>query len=385
MNLREAKQEVLALVEAGNAPLLVSSSGVGKSQMSRQIFEQLRDRDAKKGIRWGHSQIFLATQTPPDLIGYQFKGEKEITLQDGTKKIIPVTDPTLPLWMQSDEGLPAYAYDKFFLMIDEYGQGEADVKKAAAEIFLNGGTAPWYLPQGSVRIAATNEGTRYGVSKDFDFCIARRTRLDIKGDARVWDEDFAAKPYFFQGRTWQTMNVTRAWAMANPTLLFEGEPEKQGPWCNPRALCAADRYMQVKLEQVGNKIDVLLDKDHISYVTETMAGTIGMPSTASYMGMLQFKLSLPSYDDVVADPKGCPVPTKADQQMLMAYELAGLTQETDLAACITYIQRLPKDMSVTYITSLLRKDYKRLSTHPAMQGWISKNAALVAMIAALSS
>ncbi len=104
--------------------------------------------------------------------------------------------------MISTEGKPAFMYDKFFLLIDEYGQGEADVKRAMAEIFLNGGTAPWYLPQGSVRVACSNVGARYGVTKDFDFCIARRTVINITGDADVWLEDFASKPYMHQGREW---------------------------------------------------------------------------------------------------------------------------------------------------------------------------------------
>ena len=385
MNLRDAKQEALALIEAGNAPLLVSGSGVGKSQIARQMFTEIKTRDAKQGISWGFGQIFLATQTPPDLIGYQFKGEKKFDYGNGDIRTVAVTDPTIPLWMLSDEGKPASMYDRFFLMIDEYGQGEADVKKAAAEIFLNGGTSPWYLPQGSVRIAASNEGSRYGVSKDFDFCIARRTRIDIKGDARIWVEDFADKEYLYQGRAWRTSPVIKAWAMANPTLLFEPEPAKQGPWCNPRALTAADRYLQVKLKQVDGNISTLLDKSHQSVLIETLAGTIGMPATQSVMSHLQFKLELPSYEAVTSDPTGCPVPTKADLQMLMAYELAGLTQEKDLAGCIQYMQRLPKDMGITYITALLRRDYKTLVNHPAMQGWIAKNGSFVSLIAALSN
>jgi hypothetical protein len=79
-----------------------------------------------------------------------------------------------------------------------------------------------------------------------------------------------------------------------------------------------------------------------------------------------------------------PVPKKADLLLLMAYELAGYTQIPDLAACIQYVQRLPKDMAVTYVSSLLRRDYKNIINTPAMQGWINKNAALVSIIASLS-
>lgn len=387
MNLREARNELMAHSIAGNAVLMSSSSGIGKSQMQRQVFQEIKARDAQSGIRWGLGIVFAATQTPPDLIGFQFKGEREYSDGkggDGLRKVT-VTDPSVPLWMLSvpdgdDEGgKPAWMYDRFYLMIEEYGQGEADVKRAMAEIFLNGGTAPWYLPPGSIRVASTNQGARYGVTKDFDFCFARRTQLEITGDVEIWLSDFADKPYLYQGRKWQTLPVIKAWAATHPEILFEKEPDKQGPWCHPRALAAADRYLQAKASFNGGNIPT--DGTTI----ESLAGTIGMGATMSIVNHLQFRLELPSYDEVVADPVNTPVPTKADLLLLMTYELAGYTKVEHLAQCITYVERLPKDMSVTYISSLLRRDYKNLINDPAMQSWINRNAALVSIIASLSN
>ena len=115
-----------------------------------------------------------------------------------------------------------------------------------------------------------------------------------------------------------------------------------------------------------------------------IAGTIGMPAATSLLAHLEFLTQLPSYNDVVADPVNTPVPARADLQMLMAYQLAGSTNVADLGPCIQYIQRLPKDMGVTYISALLRRDYKGIVNAPAMQAWINKNAALVSVIASLA-
>ena len=109
-----------------------------------------------------------------------------------------------------------------------------------------------------------------------------------------------------------------------------------------------------------------------------------MPATQSFVDHLRFRLELPSYDAVVADPDNTPMPNRADLLMLMAYELAGFTKVADLAACIKYVQRMPKDFGVTYIASLLRRDYKGIINQPAMQGWISKNAALVSIVGSLA-
>ena len=385
MNLRQAEIEVMAHAEAGNASLLVSSSGIGKTQKILQVFDKIKTRDAALGIRWGINVIFAATITPPDLIGYQFKGERMYgDNADGSPRIITVTDPSCPLWYQSKPhgddpgGKPAYMYDRFFLLIDEYGQGDPDTKKGLAEIALNGGTSPWYLPEGSIRVMCSNHGTRYGVTKDFDFAITRRVLLNITGDTDIWLTDFADKPYRFQGKVWQTQPVIKAWAKTYPEILFEKEPTEQGPWCNPRALCAADRYLQTKWALTGNtEVD--------PGTMEGLAGTIGMPATMSLCGHLQFMLELPSYESVVADPANTAVPTRADLMMLMAYQLAGYTKVEDLAPCIQYVQRMPKDFGVTYISSLLRRDYKGIINQPAMQGWINKNAALVSIISSLSS
>jgi hypothetical protein len=378
MNISDAANEVLINADAGNASIVVSKSGMGKSQMGYATFKKWQAQQGEK-VNCGFGQIFLATQSPADLIGYQFKGEKTFDLGDGETRKITVTDPSVPLWMISMEGKPAFMYDKFWLVIDEYGQGEADTKRAAAEILLNGGTAPWYLPPGSVRLALTNEGTRYGVTKDFDFCIARRTRIEVTPDVKGW-LDWADKPYSYQGGQWMVQPVVKAWAQTNPGILFEDEPKEQGPWCNPRTLCAADRYLQMKAKRSpGGAIPT------DSSTQEMVAGTIGMAATVSLMGFLQFRLSLPSYEDVVQDPANTPIPKKADLLLLMAYELAGRAELPHLGECIEYISRMPKDMGVTFISALLRRDYKNFTAAPAMQAWINRNASLVSVIASLSA
>jgi hypothetical protein len=382
MNINEAKRETELLIDSGQAVMWSSGSGLGKSSSAMQLFNKLRAEGAKNGERWGMGIIFAATQTPPDLIGYQFKGERQIPagIGDNGEKLfrtVTITDPSIPLWMISTEGLPAFTYDKYFLLIDEYGQGEGDVKRALAEIFLAGGTAPWYLPAGSVRLACTNEGARYGVSKDFDFCIARRTLLKITPsiDAFLSHID---PPYTHQGKQYTVMGVTKAWAASHPEEVFEVEPKEQGPWCTPRQLVAADRYLQNKFAASGkNEMD--------SAAMEVVAGTIGMGASVSLSAHMSFALSLPSYDDVIADPANCEVPTKPDLQMLMAYELASRTKVADCAAVIQYIQRLPKDMNITFVSSLFRRDYKGMVNQPAMQAWINKHASLVSILSSLNN
>lgn len=389
MNILDAVKATRILFASGQAAIWESPPGIGKSQVAFSLYRQLQEEGKAKGERWGFGQIFAATQTPPDLIGYQFKGERRFpvigsdgnpVLDDEGKPVlgkqVTVTDPSVPLWMiDIFSGRPASDFDKFFLLIEEYGQGEGDVKRACAEIFLNGGTAPWYLPPGSVRLGLTNSDARDGVTKDFDFAIARRTRLRITPDIEAFLK-WCDKPYTHQGKQWEVMPVTKAWAAANPQAVFEDKPAQQGPWCNPRQLAALDRYVQLSFASDGHN-------EFTSYDLEIAEGTIGMASATSYAAHMQFLTNLPSYDDVVADPDNTPVPDKADLKMLMAYQLASIAKVPDMTAVMKYITRMPKDMSVTFVTALLRRDYKGMTSTPAMQAWISKNAALVSVISTL--
>ena len=387
LNLVQAEKAVLLNTAAGNATLLRSASGYGKSTMLMQAFEKVRSKNASVGRTTGLGIIFAATQTPPDLIGLPWKGERTFQLPaplpDGRESVtFTVTDPSYPLWMLDVfTGKPAVMFDQFVLIIEEYGQGEPETKRAMAEIFLNGGTAPFYLPKGSARWACTNSGSRYGVTKDFLFAIARRTVIDIAQDVDILVEHWD-KPYNFQGRSWQTSAIWKAWAKtAGSSIIFEPEPKEDGPWCNPRTMSAADRIYQCMVEENGGQD---IDPGD-GMLIELFQGTIGGPATQSCLQHLQFRTQLPSYEDIVEDPTGTPVPQKGDLQMLLAYEVANQTKEASLGEALTYVSRLNKDMGITYISALLRRDYKGIINQPAMQAWVQKNSSVVAIVASLAA
>lgn len=381
MILSQLEKYVLADVEAGNAIELISSSGRGKSDFTWNLFTKLTELHSDKII--GFVDMFLATYTPPDLIGYQFKGEAQY---EGIK--FARSEPSIPLWMQTKfvhipgEGIkeqtrPAWGTDIMVVVLDEYGQGEADVKRSSAQLFLKGEIGPWKLPHGSVRIACSNKGPRYGVTKDFDFVINRKSTYHITDDIMSW-LNWADKGYDHEGKRWSVMPVTKAFAKQNPNVIFETEPKEQGPWCTPRSLCATDRFLQV-IERATGKINV-----NDTAVSEGVAAKIGVPSAAAYMGWLQFRLELPQYEEVVAAPADTPVPGKPDLQLLMAYELASRSLQPDLPKVVAYMQRLPKDMAVTYIVALIRRD-KQMITDPAIGAWCAKNATLLAAVQTLSA
>jgi len=209
--------------------------------------------------------------------------------------------------------------------------------------------------------------------------------VHIVGDAKIWHDDFADHPYQWQGRTWQMLGVSKMWGLRNPAILFEPRPDKEGPWCTARSFTAQDRYVQTVTELNDGEIPL-----NDPGFRETCAGYTGMSAAQSFLSMLQFALELPSYESIVKDPMGTPVPTKADLQMLLSYELAGRCERNDLANVLKFMDKrdadgkgMPKDVNITFVSTLLRRDYDLLN-EPAMEAWVSRNANLVGVIGKLA-
>jgi hypothetical protein len=395
MNLREVTGTTIADFEAGNAVQWTSPPGFGKTEKVNDIIKWMKTKHA--GQRIGYSVLFLATASPASLNGLPWKGElavKQFPSLDLTTGVVTpqdhrytITEPAIPQWyiatdVNTGERLPANLFDVVLLVLEEWGQGDAETKRAAAELLRAGTVNGWSLPAQNYRLALSNNDKRDGITKEFDFLINRRSEYLLSGSALIWIEDFADKPYQYAGKTWQTLGAVKAWVQQNPTVLFEEKPKQQGPWCTPRSLAATDRYAQVMAGYNGGKVPV----DSPIFI-EGVNGKIGSAAGMSLIGHLQYAIDLPPYETIIADPEGTPVPTRADLQMLMAYELAGRVQPEHIAQAIQYMSRkgMPQDMRITFVSSVIRRDYQAFINEPAMKAWISKNASLISVIQSLSS
>jgi len=391
MHLRSAFKFVQANFMAGNAVELSSDPGVGKTDMAGHIAKWWLGycRSKKPDARVGMSVCFIATASPISATGLMWKSNKTWTNPvTGNEVNYTVTDPAIPLWfmavdLETGEMRPASTFDSVFLVLEEWGQGSPEAKRAFAEILRAGGTPPFYLPNnplfGSPRLALSNFGTQAGVPKNFTFIINRRAEGRVVGDYDIWHDDFAEKPYLWQGRTWQVQGISKLWAKKNPGILFEPVPKVQGPWCTARSYTAQDRFVQMATE-LNNGVIPLDDP----WFIEGCAGHCGTPQSQSYLSFLKFQLDLPAYEDVVMDPTGTEVPSKADMMMLMAYELAGKAQREDIGPVLQYIDRLPRDFAITFTKSLLRRDARSFLNQPTMAAWIARNAYLVSVIGSLT-
>lgn len=355
MNLKDARTEVIDLLEAHIAVHLKSSPGMGKSDFVEQLIAYLSERD---GFQWGFVTCFLATMTPTDLMGFLVPYD----MPGGGKGSMWTT----PSWMITSEGKHINEYQRGLVFLDEYGQGDGDTKRVSAQLKLKGEVGPHKLHRGIGVIAASNYTTdRSGVNKDFDFCINREGSIDITNDVVGWTENFAV-PYGVQP-------LVVAFANQHPEVVFTGGvPEKQGPWCTPRSLVMANDLLALKAAR-GETVET-------PATLETISGIIGQGAAAQLFAFVKLEREMPKYEVIIKDPEKAKLPQKPDALMLVAYNLAHRVNEKDIGAVVKYVERMPKEFAVTFLNAACRRDAKIVAT-PAVQKWALENSSLMAQIA----
>lgn len=272
---------------------------------------------------------------------------------------------TLPPWWITQEGKRLEEYAGGIIFIDEEDKAPIEVKKILGEARLSGRVGPHVLPPGWVVWGAGNRAEdRSGSTKELDHLISRRMEIGV-------DDDIDSLSVWMQKNHCLPLSI--AFVHQHPNLVFvDKPPEKQGPWCTPRSLVQSDEYLRILTPENDNPPD-----DPI--VQEEITGKMGGPTTAAYFAFVKLERNMPKFERIIADPKGVKVPDKADAQMLVCYNLAHRVTEKTAAQVITYVERMPKDFSVTFATAAVRKQ-PLLVAVPAFDKWCSANASLMAAI-----
>lgn len=367
MHTRDLIKFTMADFDAGITSIWKGDPGGGKTAVSFKFVDEIRKRFPNENI--GVGRTFMATQLDVDAIGLPSFGNAEFK-----GKNYRIVQNAMPNWYISTDGLPLCCYDRAIVIFEEWGQASAETKRAHTPIVLEHGVPGFYLPQGSFVLVLTNVDARDGVTKEFDFTITRWHQYEVTNEVRVWDEDFAAKPYQYNNRTWHVSPLLRAWAKQRPTHFYEAKPKKQGPYSNARTACAWDRWQQAL---AANHPDGLKGLVRENGFVEGSSGVIGEPATQSLLEFIDFHVNLPSYNDIVNDPDNAPVPANVDQKMLLAYALAGWVEPQGLDQCFTYMKRMAADLQITFAQTTIQRDHTTFAPLPAMRTFISKNAKLL--------
>lgn len=332
----------MAINFAAGIPLMFQgASGIGKTELSEAYAY-------KQGDDYGLFELNCATALLPDVIGFMITQAEKFTNYDGQIEEIIAAKFAYPYFMRDKRtGRPARCFNRGMVVLEEYGQGQPDVKRALAPIIREKRAGMHLFPTGTdILLLSNRPEDRSGVTKDFDFLINRRNQMEIVADLDGW-------------LVWAQDNGVSLMAMAfasrNTDKVFSNKaPEKQGAWLTPRSLVNADKFIHAAM---GNGLT--LDN---ALVRENLAGMIGEGNAHVFIAFARLKDGLPTIPQILKDPEGTKVPAEADQQMFLVFDMASKATKANIKEMTRYLKRLPSDFAVTFWRSAGQRDVSLQST-----------------------
>ena len=344
MDFLKLKPEVIDDIDAGIAVELQSSPGLGKSEFVKQLVADLSKRD---GFEWGFATCFLATMTPPDLMGYMFKGER-----DFGNGPITVTEPTLPLWMITTQGKPTSHYKRGILFLDEMNGAMPSTASALYQLILDFRIGAYKLPDNWTIIAAGNNAGDRGVTHQMPAPLNNRfCHIDFEIDADDWQ---------IQAMKDKIHAHIRAHLRLKSANLHSFD-SKINPrsFPTPRSWYFADQIY---------KQDVPAAIKH-----ELIVGTIGEPHAVEFFGFVRDIQHMPDIDSVMMNPERAPLPgSPAVMHALVTTLVDDRLTVGNYDRLMKYIARLPQEISVVFNRSAYAKD-PRIANSSTYIDWCVAN------------
>ena len=147
----------------------------------------------------------------------------------------------------------------------------------------------------------------------------------------------------------------------NPYIFNPKTPQKS--FVSPRSLHRASN---------------ILTKRHL--VTRNMliaglTGTIGEAAARDLIAYVEVADSLPTWDEIMADPKGAKLPTSPAALNIMAYGAMQRIERNNIGKWFEYLKRTPKELQSVFCLSTSKNDEKKniLLTSGAFVDWMRQN------------
>ena len=321
---------------------LEGGPGGGKSKFAGEYA-------AMKGPDYGLFELNCATAILPDVVGHTIPVPERYVCEDGETVDITATRFTYPhFWRDKRSGKPMFMFKRGLMLLEEYGQGQSDVKRSLATLMWDRRLGEWVMPEGiDILILSNRSGDRSGVTKDYDFLINRRAQFELIPDFdswAVWAHENGVNPMIIGFAHAHTQDV-----------FMSSVPKDQGPWTTARSLVSANNYLFS-----GHALDV---KEPLT--RQGLAAIMGDGMAFQLIDFIQYRDGLPTLGQILADPENTPVPTgdqSVNKQVFLTYFLAGKVTFDTMPKVVTYMKRLKGDLMVSFFRSCTHRDKKLMST-----------------------
>ena len=331
LSTKDIPEAVVNTLYAGLVPFIKGSPGIGKSDIVRQVAEELN----LKVIDFRLSQA-----DPTDLQGFPGVKEDRATFYPG--EIFPI---------EGDE-VPA-GYNGWLLFLDEMNSAPMSVQAAAYKLCLDKQVGTHNLHKNVAIVGAGNLTTDKAITQRLSTAMqSRLIHFTMAVDPDAWLK-------------WANVSgidhrIT-SFIEYRKELLHKFDPSHAGDtFPCPRTWEFLSKQIKGK-EKLGH-IDVVC-----------AAGTVGEGPALEFKGFSEIFQSLPKIKDIINKPTTVKIPNEPS----VHYALAGLisyeVSMENINNLATFVERLPADFQVVTWKSAVRRNAEIINA-PYIDAWITKNA-----------
>lgn len=284
-----------------------SQPGVGKSSITAQ---------ATRSMGLSFFDFRASLREPTDVLGFPY-------VKDGrAHTAIP------SFWPDDGEGV---------IFLDELNRSTAMMQNALLQLVLDRGIGEYRLPDGWAMIAACNYESDGGGVQRMSSALTNRF-LHVHVEPNI--EDFSS--YALQNGF--STDIIAFLQKFNGNLFKFDRNAKA--WPSPRSWEFVNRVLEGGLAPEHERVAI--------------AGCIGEGEATSFCGYLELRRKLPDIDDILANPKSCPIPSHKEisvkYAILMALARKVANKIENFEKAVDYIKRFSsagKTLEMEYLMSFL--------------------------------
>ena len=240
-----------------------------------------------------------------------------------------------------DIGKPA------FLFLDELPQAPQLVQSALFQLVLDRCVGELKLHPGVRIIAAGNRTQDRSATNRMPAALANRfVHIEVEAHLEswvAWAAGAGVEPELI------------AFLQHRPDLLSAFNPEaRENP--TPRTWEFVDRLLKKASDS--------------AIIPELISGAVGAGAAVEFMAFRRMFGALVTLDEILADPVGAKIPTKADELFAVSALLAARTTEKNAKPAFTYIRRLPQEFQAACVTQMIKRT-PDIQKAPAFISWSS--------------
>lgn len=333
---RQVRQFLIDCLMVGLVPFIHGSPGIGKSAIVRSVSNEFNMELIDHR---------LSTSQPEDL-----SGMPDFYIDDANHRratfspfdIFPLTNTPKP------EGK-----DGWILFLDEANSADKLVQAASYKLVLDKMIGQQRLHQDVGIVMAGNLATDRAIVELLSTAMQSRViHIEMVISLLEWLEDVAIKERYDE-RIIAYMNYK------GEKALMDFRPDHQEKTFNcPRTWEFMNRLVKGKSFKTIDGLFTMEEK------TPLYAGTITSGSAVDFVQFCKVQESVVTIDDVVRDPKGCPIPAKSDGKWLVISHLAMNISDENITQLSEYASRIEMQFRVLFYRTMIQQ-HPQLKQHPA--------------------